>query len=85
MKKSLLILALLSLPACTENERAKNFGSTMKVDLPPGTKFINATWKEDALWYAYRNAHPGESPDVVTLQEQSSYGVWQGKVIFTEH
>jgi hypothetical protein len=86
MKLKLLpIIAALSLVSCTENERAKTFGGTMKVDLPPDTKFITATWKSDELWYIHRPRKAGETADVVTMQEDSNFGLMQGKVIFTEH
>lgn len=83
--KLLPIIAALSLVSCTENERAKTFGGTMNVDLPPNTKFITATWKSDELWYIHRPSKAGETPGVVTMQEDSNFGLMQGKVIFTEH
>lgn len=87
MKQTLVltITASFFLVGCTENQRAKNFGGEAKVDLPQGTKFVTATWKEDDLWFAYRMARPGETPEVITLKEQSSFGLLQGKVVFTEH
>jgi len=87
MKKTLVILGLVYiglLSSCTENERAKAFGGTMTIDLPPKTKLVNATWKDTQLWYLYRPARPGETPETTTFQEDSSFGVLEGKVIFTE-
>jgi len=83
--KLLPIIAALSLVSCTENERAKTFGGTMNVDLPPNTKFVTATWKSDELWYIHRPRKAGETADVVTMQEDSVFGFVEGKVIFTEH
>ncbi len=86
MKLKLLpIIAAFALASCTENERAKTFGGTMNVDLPPNTKFITATWKSDELWYIHRPRKAGETADVVTMQEDSVFGFVEGKVIFTEH
>ncbi len=84
--KTLATIAVLAalLTSCTENQQAKNFGGTAKIDLPAGTKFVAATWKEDALWYAYRQARPDEKPETVTLKEQSSFGLLQGEVVFSE-
>ncbi len=79
-----LVLTLL-LVGCTQQQMVKNFGSTMKVDLPRGEKLVNATWKDDHLWYTTRQERDGEKPEVFTFQESSSYGIAQGKVIFTEH
>jgi hypothetical protein len=85
--KALTTIAVLAalLTSCTENQRAKNFGGAAKVDLPAGTKFVSATWKEEQLWYAYRQARADEKPETVTLKEQSSFGLMQGEVIFSEH
>lgn len=71
--------------SCTENERAKQFGGTMKVDLPANTEFVSATWKTDELWYIYRPRKEGETPDSITMQENSNYGLLEGKVQFNEH
>ena len=44
--KILTLLAVACLfTSCTENQMAKQFGGTMKVDLPPNTEFVNTTWK----------------------------------------
>lgn len=73
-----------SITGCTENSRAKKYGGTAFVDLPEKTKFVFATWKDDQLWYAYRPARQGELPETTTLQEQSKWGLVEGKVIFVE-
>lgn len=85
--KNKLILASLALVAvsCTENSRARNYGGTAQVDLPANTKLIGATWKNDELWYLYRPAREGEKPEMLTLQESSSFGIIEGKVIFKEN
>jgi hypothetical protein len=85
MKIFLSLFSILFLAHCTENERAKKYGGTMNVDLPPNTKFISATWKEDELWYIYRNRKNDEPPETFTMKEDSRFGIIQGKVNFTEH
>jgi hypothetical protein len=90
MKKNLFltlhVLGFLSLvlSSCTENERAKKYGGTMTVDLPPNTKFVSASWKEDQLWYVYRVRKDGEIPETFTMKEDSRFGIIQGKVQFVE-
>ena len=85
---SIALFALISLTlivsSCTQNERAKAWGGTAKIDLPAGTKFVTATWKGSELWYSTRPARPGESPETTTFSESSSWGLVQGSVIFTE-
>jgi hypothetical protein len=85
MKSKLLVVCMLAvLASCTENQRAKEFGGTAKVELPAGTKLVTATWKEEQLWYLVRPAKEGEKPETLTLYESSSFGVLEGKVIFVE-
>jgi len=86
MKRLLLIAVLaLAMIGCTENQRAKQFGGTMTINLPAGKKLVNATWKEDHLWYLMRDGKQGETPEVVTFHEDSNMGVLNGTVIFQEH
>ena len=84
--KLLALLALLcfATTSCTENERARNLGGTMTVKLPAGTEFVNATRKNEELWYIYRPRKAGETPEVTIMQEDSVFGLMQGKVQFIE-
>jgi len=88
--KKLLVLAALALIllmslGCTSNQRAKDYGGTMTIDLPVGQKLVNASWKNSDLWYLTRLRREGEQQEVFTFKEDSSYGVMQGTVIFKEH
>lgn len=74
----------LILSSCTENTRAKKYGGTMTVDLPPNTKFVSATWKDETLWYIYRNRKNDETPETTTMREDSRFGIIEGKVQFVE-
>jgi len=86
MKKLLLILATIGLlfSSCTENERAKSFGGDLVIDVPAGQKVTNITWKENELWYSTRAFREGETPEVITFHEESSWDVWEGTVTFKE-
>lgn len=80
-----LILGLVGiLPSCTEQQRAKQFGGTMTVELTSGTKLVNATWKNSELWYLVRPMKEGEQPETYEFLEKSSFGVMQGRVVFKE-
>lgn len=70
--------------SCTENQRAKGWGGTATVDVPPGNKVTNITWKGDQLWYSYRPFSKDEEPQTQIFVEQSSWGVMEGKVVFVE-
>jgi hypothetical protein len=85
MKKLFFILAFgVSLVSCTENERTKNFGGKMTVNLPSGQKLVNVTWKEDEIWYITKPMSKTDSAETYTFQEESSFGVWEGTIILKE-
>lgn len=70
--------------SCTDNWSARNFGGDMEISIPAGNKVTNITWKGDELWYSYRPFTDGEEPTTTTFHEESSFGVWEGTVTFTE-
>lgn len=85
MKKLLiLVIAALAFTSCTENQRARNWGGTAKVNLEPNQKLVTVTWKETELWYLTR---PMDSTDVAQtyqFQEESSWGMVEGTVFIIE-
>jgi hypothetical protein len=85
MPKYLLLAALLLTVGCTQNQRAKSFGGSMVVDLPPGQALKFATWKETSLWYATEPRKAGVAPVEVVMREDSDLGIVQGAVTFREH
>lgn len=88
MKKFItFILALVAIAAfssCTENLRTRKYGGTTTIDLDPGQKLIEATWKEASLWYLTEPMEPGYEPKTKVFQEDSRFGIMEGKVIFIE-
>jgi hypothetical protein len=86
MKNKFLFLGLglILMASCTENQLAKGWGGTATVELPVGEKLIEATWKDEQLWYLTRPMREDESPETFKFQEKSSYGVVEGTVIFKE-
>ena len=87
MKKLTLIAAaaIALLSSCTSNEMAKNFGGTMKMDLPQGQKLVNITWKEDEVWYLTKPMTASDTAETYTFQEKSSYGMMEGTITIIEH
>jgi len=89
MKKFItFILALVvvaALSSCTENSRSRTWGGTATVDLEPGQKLVEVTWKEASIWYLTEPMEPGYEPKTKVFQEDSRFGVMEGKVIFIEH
>lgn len=80
----IVLLLLFTATSCTENERARSFGGTATIALPPGDKLVIATWKEVDLWYLTRPMVEGEQPVTSTFTESSAWGLMNGKVVFVE-
>ena len=78
------LAAMVVLTGCTEQQRAKNFGGKATIQLPKGQKLITVTWKETELWYLSRSMRPDESAESYTFQENSNYGILEGKVVLEE-
>lgn len=84
MSIALCIVCTLSFTSCTEQERVRNFGGTMIIDVPKGYKVTSATWKETDLFYFMEEAEEGYTPKDKMFVESSSYGVFESKIIFKE-
>lgn len=84
MKVLLSTLIICALAACTENQKAKSFGGNAEVTLPKGQKLVNATWKDDNLWYLTRPMTPADSATIYSFHEESSFGVWEGTYTIIE-
>jgi hypothetical protein len=79
MKKlSIFILLAISLAACTENSRVKNFGGEGTINLPKGRKLVNITWKENQIWYLTRPMNSSDTAETYKFHEESSYGMMEG-------
>lgn len=78
----LLVVMGFSLTGC--KSVAKKMGGTISIDVPKGQKVIEATWKDSDVWYLTRPMREDEKPEIFTLQEDSNFGIMEGKVIFKE-
>lgn len=89
MKKKLFVLFALALcillSSCTKNQRARQFGGNVSVDLPKGQKLVLATWKGNDIWYLTEPAEDGYTPKEKIFQEDSQYGIVEGSITFIEH
>ncbi len=85
MKKIILIIvALICMCSCTEQIRTRQFGGKMEIRLPAGQELMEATWKDDDLFYLTRPMAPDYVPVTKTFQESSSWGVMESTVYFIE-
>lgn len=87
MKKILICLAALAAVSCealTENYTTKHFGGTMTIDVEPGYKVTNATFKGDEIWYFVEKMDSAYTPTQKKFVEKSMYGALEGTIIFNE-
>ena len=83
MKKILICLAAIVAVGC-ENYTTKHFGGTMTIDVEPGYKVTNATFKGDEIWYFVEKMDSAYVPTQKKLVEKSTYGALEGTIIFNE-
>ena len=84
MKKLVVILLMfLCLTSCDQSI-TRTMGGTTKIELEPGEKLVEATWKGDDIWYLVEPMDSDYVPKTKTFKESSRIGVLEGKVIFYE-
>lgn len=84
MKKLLLAAsAALLLTGCGQFVSRKLGGDTT-IMLENGERLIEATWKENSLWYLVEPMDSDYIPKTKVFKESSQFGVLEGKVIFVE-
>jgi hypothetical protein len=83
MKKLLICLAAFAAVSC-ENYTTKNLGGTMTINVEPGYKVTNATFKGDEIWYFVEPMDSNYTPAQKKLVEKSMYGALEGTIIFNE-
>lgn len=84
MKKLIVILLMfLCLTSCDQSI-TRTMGGTTKIELEPGEKLVEATWKGDDIWYLVEPMDSNYVPKTKTFKESSRIGVLEGKVIFYE-
>jgi hypothetical protein len=78
------IFVVLASGGCTRQTWNRNFGGKMRIDLPPGQELMEATWKEDSLFYLTRPMASNYVPVTKTFAESSPYGLLESTVEFVE-
>ena len=85
MKKLILLFGMfICLCSCTPQSFTREFGGTLTINLPAGQELMEATWKEDNLFYLTRPMSDDYVPMTKIFQESSSWGIMQSTVIFVE-
>lgn len=85
MKKIIaIIIGIIILSSCTEQERTRQFGGEMTINLPAGQELMMVTWKENELFYLTRPMSDDYIPVKKTFRESSSWGIMESTVYFIE-
>ena len=84
-KLALLFCAMVVVFAgCSQQSMVKDCGGSMTIELEPGQKLEEITWKENELWYLTRPFTEDDIPETHTFQEQSEFGVFEGTITIIE-
>lgn len=85
MKKILFMIMMVFCLTSCDQSMSRNFGGTTKINLEPGEKLIEVTWKDkDNLWYLVEPMDSDYVPKTKIFKESTVMGVMEGKVIFIE-
>jgi hypothetical protein len=63
---------------------SRKFGGSTTINLEKGQKLVEATWKENSLWYLTEPMDSDYVPKTKTFKEDSNFGVLEGTVTFVE-
>lgn len=85
MKKLLFaaFAAALLLIGCGQFVSRKLGGDTT-IKLEKGERLVEATWKDNSLWYFVEPMDSDYIPKTKVFKESSQFGVLEGTVIFVE-
>lgn len=83
MKKILICLIAIIAVSC-ENATTRHLGGTMTINVEPGYKVTNATFKDEEIWYFVEPMDSTYVPVQKKLVEKSKHGVLEGTIIFSE-
>ena len=76
---TVMMLSMTSCQSCT-----RHTGGTTTINLEKGEKLVEATWKDDNIWYLVEPMEEGYAPKTKVFKESSNLGIIEGKVIFVE-
>lgn len=85
MKKLLFVLLTICLFTSCEQLISRKYGGNVTINLEPGERLVEATWKESNLWYLVEPMDSNYEPKVKVFKERSMYGVLEGSVTFVEN
>lgn len=79
-----IFVMMLCMASCSQCVSRK-FGGNTTINLEPGQKLIEVTWKGAAdLWYLTEPIDSNYTPKTKVFKESSTMGVMEGSVTFVE-
>lgn len=85
MRKALLIaFAAIIMAGCTEKQMARSWGGSSRIELESGQRLVEVTWKDEDLWILTEPMDSNYQPRTRTFYEDSSWGLYEGKVTIIE-
>ena len=86
MKKLFIFLFVLTamLTSCTMQTISRHVGGSFTIELDPGQKLVEATWKDANLWVLTAPMDSTYTPQTLILKEYSEFGVLEGEIKFIE-
>ena len=80
-----IIFLFWLMTGCTEQQRAKQFGGSTKIEVPANKKFVNITWKSGGdIWVVTRDRELSDTKQVFYFTESSSWGLLEGSIVIIE-
>lgn len=74
-----MMMSFSSCQGCT-----RQWGGTTKIELEPGEKLVEATWKNNSIWYLVEPMESDYVPKTKVFKEQSNARMLEGQVVFVE-
>lgn len=85
MKKILFVfITCMVLMSCSKQAITRRYGGNMTVNLKPGERLIEATWKENSVWYLVEPMDSDYKPKTKVFKENSALGIVEGSITFVE-
>jgi len=85
MKKIFIAFAIaIMCMACTPNEITRNYGGKTTINLEPGQRLVECTWKDNNIWILTEPMDSDYVPKTKKFTESSGWGCLEGEVTFIE-
>jgi hypothetical protein len=87
MRKLLVLLVLvITLFGCTQNQMVKVLGGKTRIDIPSDRQFVNMTWKDNEMWVLTKMRSKSDTiKSIYFFKEKSSFGINEGEVTIVEN